>query len=325
MAWLIRRLAGALATVGIVLTLVFAGIHLAPGTPFMPRGDRPPLDAVAVERLRREFGLDRPIPEQYTRYLVALAHGELGESFATHRPVRDLLVDALPNTLVLASAALLLEFLLGMLLGAIQALRTGSRWVELITQCSLFVYSVPTFWLGLMLLLVFGEWLRWLPVGGVVDPAMYHAMGTAGRLTDRLRHLVLPALTLGLVGAAGTARFQYAALRTALQQDFVRSAKAKGLTPRAVVLRHAMPNALLPMVTLIGLSLPMLLTGTVLVETVFAWPGLGRLAADAIATRDYPVVAATTLLASLLVVLGSLMADAMYAVIDPRVRFEAAR
>ncbi|MGE5759743.1 MAG: ABC transporter permease, partial [Gemmatimonadota bacterium] len=185
---------------------------------------------------------------------------------------------------------------------------------------TLFFYSLPTFWLGLVLLLLFGQWLHWLPVGGVTDPALHEALPLAGRVLDRLRHLVLPALTLGLVGAGGTARFQRAALLEALGQDYVRTAQAKGLTGRAVLLRHALPDALLPVISLLGLALPFLLTGAVLVETVFAWPGLGKLAADAILARDYPLVLGTVLLASLAVVAGSLLADVLTAVADPRIR-----
>jgi peptide/nickel transport system permease protein len=316
----VRRLLAAIATVFAVLTLTFAAIHVAPGTPFMPRGDRPPLDSATVARLQAEFGLDRPFQVQYERYLTALAHGELGQSFSERRPVAAMLADAIPNTILLAGAALAIDLLLGLAIGVFQAEHAGGLRDVALTNITLFFYSLPTFWLGLVLLLVFGEWLHWLPVGGVVDPAVHESLNLAGRIGDRLRHLALPALTLGLVGAAGTARFQRAAMMQALGQDFVRSARAKGLTPRRVIWRHALRNALLPYVTLIGLALPFLLTGAVVVESVFAWPGMGKLAADAIATRDYPVVAATTLLASTLVVTGSLLADVLYAALDPRAR-----
>jgi peptide/nickel transport system permease protein len=187
---------------------------------------------------------------------------------------------------------------------------------------TLFLNSVPTFWLGLLVLLVFGEWLRWLPVGGVVDPVLHNSLPWAGRVADRLWHLALPALTLGCVGAAGTARYQRAAVLEVIGQDYVRTARAKGLRERRVVLVHALRNALLPLVTLFGLSFPFLLTGAVLVETVFAWPGMGKLAADAIFRRDYPVVMAAAICASWLVVLGNLLADMLYAVADPRIRVQ---
>jgi peptide/nickel transport system permease protein len=321
-AWLLRRAVAAFAVVVLTVTLVFAAIHAAPGAPFLPTGDRP-LDPAREAALRRRFGLDQPLVVQYGRYLAALVHGDLGESFSQQRPVRAALAAAIPNTLLLAAAALALDFLLGLALGTIQAARVGGRTDTVLTAATLLVYSLPTFWLGLMLLLVFGEQLRWFPVGGVVDPVLHDTLSLPGRLFDRLHHLALPALTLGLVGAAGTARFQRAAILDHLGQEFVRTARAKGLG-EGRVLAHALRNALLPWATLLGLALPFLLTGSVVVETVFAWPGMGKLAADAIAARDYPVVTAVALVTTLLVVAGSLLADLLYAALDPRIR-QAAR
>jgi peptide/nickel transport system permease protein len=318
--WLARRIVSAAATLLAVLTLVFTAVHLAPGTPFMPRGDRPPLDAAAVARLQARFGLDQPIPVQYGRYLAALAHGELGESFSARRPVAAMLVDAIPNTLLLAGAALAIEFILGLVLSVYQGTHAGSARDRALTQVTLLFYSMPTFWLGLVLLLVFGERLHWLPVGGIVDPAMHASFGAVGRIVDRLRHLLLPALTLGLIGAAATARFERPAVIAATRAEFVQSARAQGVRPHRILWAHVIRNALLPYITLAGLAYPVLLTGAVVVESVFAWPGMGKLAADAIATRDYPVVMAATLLATVMVVVGNLLADCCYAVADPRIR-----
>lgn len=318
-AWLLRRLAAGIAIVFAVVTLIFAAIHLAPGRPFLAADGRP-MDPAAVERMRRAFGLDRSLPEQYARYLGALAHGELGQSFSQKRPVAAALASALPNTVLLTATALLIDFVLGIAIGVFQAAHVRRRSDVALTNLTLFFYSLPTFWLGLVLLLVFGQWLHWFPVGGITDPVLYDALPFGGKVLDRLRHLALPALTLGLVGAGGTARFQRAALLETLGQDYVRTARAKGLTERAVLVRHALRDALLPVLTLLGLALPFLLTGAVLVETVFAWPGLGKLAADAIAARDYPLVLGTTLLASTAVVLGSLLADLVTGVADPRIR-----
>ncbi len=320
-AWLLRRLAAALAIIFAVVTLCFAAIHLAPGTPFLPGQDRP-IDPAVVERLRARFGLDQPLPVQYARYLRALVRGDLGESFSQRRPVVDAIASAIPNTLVLTGTALAIDFLLGVLIGVVQAARARRRLDVALTNATLFFYSLPTFWLGLLLLLVFGQWLDWFPVGGVTA-VLHDSMPLALRLLDRLKHLALPALTLGLVGAAGTARYQRAALLEALGEDYARTARAKGLTEPRVLMDHALRNALLPIVTLLGLALPFLLTGAVVVETVFTWPGLGKLAADAIAGRDYPLVIATTLISSVLVVLGSLIADLLTAAADPRVRLRA--
>ena len=321
-AWLLRRVGAALLTVLAVVTLVFFAIHLAPGTPFLPSGDRP-LDPAVEAGLRARFGLDRPLGAQYVSYLGELARGDLGESFSQQRPVGEALAQALPNTLALAGSALAIDFVLGTLLGVLMAARAGRRSDRWLGAVTLVVYALPTFWLGLLLLLAFGQWLHWLPVGGVTDPVLYGALGFGGRMADRLRHLLLPALSLGLVGAAGTARFQRAAMLDALGQGFVRTARAGGLSERRV-LGHALRNALLPSITLLGLALPFLLTGSVVVETVFAWPGMGKLAADAIASRDYPVVLAATLVAAVLVVSGSLLADLLYAAADPRIRRETA-
>ena len=323
-AWLLRRLVAALAIIFAVVTLVFFAIHLAPGTPFLPSSDRP-IDPAVEAGLRSRFGLDRPLGAQYVSYLGELARGDLGESFSQQRPVVLALREAIPNTIVLAATALAIELLLGLAIGAAQAAYARRRLDTLLTHTTLFVYSLPTFWLGLVLLMVFGQGLHWFPVGGVVDPVLYQALSPAGRLLDRLRHLALPALTLGLVGAAGTARFQRAAMIEALSQGFVKTARAKGLAESRVLLAHALRNALLPTITLMGLALPFLLTGSVVIETVFAWPGMGKLAADAVLSRDYPVVTATTLAAAALVVAGSLLADILYAVADPRVRRERPR
>ncbi|MGH7613958.1 MAG: ABC transporter permease [Gemmatimonadales bacterium] len=321
-AWLLRRLAAALAIIFAVVTLCFVAIHLAPGTPFLPGQDRP-IDPAVVERLRARFGLDQPLPVQYARYLGALARGDLGQSFSQRRPVADAIASALPNTLLLTGTALAIDFLLGVVIGVVQAARARRRLDVALTNATLFFYSLPTFWLGLVLLLLFGQWLHWFPVGGVTDPVLHDSMSLGLRLLDRLRHLALPALTLGLVGAAGTARYQRAALLEALGEEYARTARAKGLTEPRVLVNHALRNALLPIVTLLGVALPFLLTGAVVVETVFTWPGLGKLAADAIAGRDYPLVIATTLLSSVLVVLGSLLADLLAAAADPRVRLRA--
>jgi peptide/nickel transport system permease protein len=321
-AWLLRRLAAAFAIVLAVVSFAFIAIHLAPGTPFLPEEGRL-INPAAVARLRARFGLDRPLTEQYVRYLAALAHGDLGESFSQRRPVSQAIAGAIPSTVRLAGAALVIDFLLGIALGVFQAARARRRSDAALTSATLFLYSLPVFWLGLVLLLVFGQWLHWLPVGGETDVVLYPYLSFFGKLLDRLKHLALPALTLGVIGAAGTARFQRAALLEVLGQDFIRTARAKGLTQSAVLVRHALRDALLPVIALLGLALPFLLTGAVLIETVFDWPGLGKLATDAIAARDYPLVLAATLLASVAVVIGSLVADVLTAIADPRVRLTA--
>lgn len=321
--WVVRRLAASIAIVWAVVTLTFIVIHAARGSPFLP-GESQDMDAATLARLRRQFGTDRSLAEQYVLYVRNLARGNLGESFSLHRPVADALADALPNTFALALAALVIEFVVGLALGIYQAVRERRVGDIVLGNVSLFVNSVPTFWLGLVLLLLFGSWLHWFPPGGMSDPVLCPGVNSLSCAGDFLRHLTLPALTLGLVGAANTARFQRAAMLEVIRQDYIRSARAKGLRERRVLLVHALRNALLPVITLAGLALPFLFTGAVLVEWVFAWPGMGRLAVTAILQRDYYVVTGAALVTSTMVVLGNLLADLLYAAADPRIRVQGA-
>ena len=318
-AWLVRRLAAAVAIVFGVVTLTFVVIHLAPGSPFLPGPDRP-VDPRVIAALVHRWGLDQPITTQYLRYLRGLLHGDFGFAFSQGITVTQALAAAIPNTLLLAGTALLLDLGGGLLIGILQAARARRTTDVALGNATLFIYSVPTFWLGLVLVFVFSIWLRWLPPTGTTTPGTYESLSFLGRIGDRLLHLILPACTLGLVGAAGTARFQRAALLETLGRDFIRTARAKGLAERRVLLVHALRNALLPFITLVGVSLPFLLTGSVLIEDVFSWPGMGRLATDAVLARDHSLVTAVAIVASTLVVTGSLVADLLYAAADPRIR-----
>ncbi len=318
-----RRAAQALAVVLGVSTLTFVLIHLAPGDPLGGLRESSYASPEFVARAQRYLGLDRPLYVQYLVYLGNLARGNLGESFALHVPVWDLLRPALPNTLLLGAAALVVDFSLGIGIAALQAARPGSRLDRWLSTGTLAVYSVPVFWLGILLSMLFSQALGWLPIGDMRDPIIAAAGTPAQRWVDILRHLVLPAATLGLVGAASTARYQRAALIEALRQDFVRTARAKGLGDRAILLGHALRNALLPTVTLLGLSLPVLLSGAVLVESVFGWPGMGSLAVQSVQRRDYLVVTAAATLTALMVVAGSALADIVYRLADPRTRAAA--
>jgi peptide/nickel transport system permease protein len=317
--WLLRRLVASLAIVFAVITFIFILIHLAPGKPCSEN-----LDPRVCTLLTRQFGLDQPIAVQYWRYLVQLAHGNLGMSFSLRRPVWDALVETVPFTLQLAGVALVFDFVVGLGLGIYQATRVNRLPDLMLGNVTLFIYSLPTFWLAPILLLVFGEKLGWFPVGGASDPIFCPQVDSLYCVADRLWHLVLPATTLGVVGAAGTARFQRAAMLEVASQDYVRTARAKGVPERQIVLRHQLRNALLSFITRFGLAFPFLLTGAVLVETIFAWPGMGRLAFDAILTRDYPVVTASALIASTVVVAGNLLADVLLGFADPRLRVHAA-
>lgn len=317
------RLAHAAAIVFLVATLTFFLLHLAPGDPFTTFSETTLVPPEVVEQQRRNFGLDQPLHVQYARYLGNLVQGDFGYSFREHRPAAAAIASRIPATLTLAAAALIIAFGLGILTGAVQAARPGSRTDDALSIAALGLYSMPVFWLGVMLLMLFGVRLGWLPVGGIVDEAIYSYLSPLGRFANRLEHLVLPALTLGLVGAAVVARYQRAELLDVVHQDFIRTARAKGLSRTAVFVRHGLRNALLPIVTLFGLFFPLLLSGAVLVETVFAWPGMGKLAVDAINGRDYSVVTGIAIVAAAMVVLGNLIADLLYRVVDPRTRGES--
>jgi peptide/nickel transport system permease protein len=314
-----RLLQGVLVVLA-VATLVFVLLHLAPGDPLTVLSDAPQVAPDALAQVRRDFGLDRPVGEQYLRYLLRLVQGDLGISITQHRPVTAALAGAVPQTLLLAAAALLVDFAVGIGIGVAQGRRAGAPADRALSILTITLYSTPVFAFGLLLLGVFGETLGWFPLGGSVDPIRHAGLSGLGRLADRLHHLVLPALTLGLVAAAYTARHQRSALLDVIRQEFVRAARARGLAERAVLLRHALRNALTPTITLAGLAFPALLSGSVLVESVFGWPGMGRLAAEAIGRRDYPIVTAAAILAAAMVVLGNLLADLAARMADPRLR-----
>ena len=319
-----RYLAGRLLqAVGVVLrvtTLTFVLVHLAPGDPIGTALDRPGVTEAVREQWRESFGLDKPLGVQYVRWVANAARGELGFSFSYRRPVRDVLADTLPRTMLLGGLALGLSFLLGVLAGVLQAERPGGARDRWLGRLLLLLYSVPDFWLALVALLVFAYRLPLLPAGGIVDPVMYDYLPAGARVVDRLRHLVLPVVTLTLLSAAAIARYQRAALLDVLPSDWMRTALAKGLSWRAAVRRHAVRNVLLSTITLAGLWLPALATGAVFIEKVFSWPGMGLATVNAIGARDYPLVTAGVLAISVLVVIGALLADLAVAFADPRVR-----
>jgi peptide/nickel transport system permease protein len=318
--YLARRLAQAAMIVAIVAVLTFVLIHLAPGDPFSAVVDNPNVSENVRATLRAQYGLDRPLAEQLVKYLGALTRGELGWSFSHERPVAEVLAMALPNTLLLMVVALVGSFALGILVALIQVARRGSFTDHALSAVSLLFFSMPDFWLAILALLAFTYWIPIFPVGGTVDPVMHDYLSWGGRVVDRLRHLALPAITLTLLASATVARFQRAALLDVLPADYVRTARLKGLTERQILRRHVLRNALLPIITLIGLSFPALLTGAFFIEKIFAWPGMGLAVVSAIATRDYPLVVGGVIIGSIMVTVGSLLADLLYAWADPRLR-----
>jgi peptide/nickel transport system permease protein len=322
---LVRRISLGLGIVFFVVTATFLLIHLAPGDP-VRLWVAPGAGAEEIANARRALGLDKPLSARYVSWLADFIRGDWGVSLVQQRSAVRVILAALPHTLLLSASSLLLTYLGGILVGAVQAIRQRSALDTGLTISTLVIYGMPAYWLAIMLVLVFSYlsarfgWPAWLqfPAMGVTSLDA-EFLGPWGRVADRLRHLALPLVTLAAIGIAGTARFVRGAVLDVRPLPFVRTARAKGVRPLVVEIRHVLRNALLPIITLLGLSLPALFSGTVFVEVIFAWPGMGRVMVDAVGGRDYPVVMATTAVFAMLVVLGNLLADALYALADPRI------
>lgn len=316
--YLLRRFLGSLLLLWGVVTLTFALMQIAPGDPLDLLAD-PNLPPEDLASIRHRYGLDQPMHHQYLSWLGGVLRGDLGVSLRYQRPVAAVLRDTVPNTLRLSVVSLILWLVVGTAMGVWSASRRGSPVDRGITVLGLVVYSLPAFWLGLMLQLIFVWRLHWLPSGGM-SAGSVEELGHWGYFLSSLRHMVLPVLVLGLSGAAGLARYMRSSMLEILSEDFIRTARAKGLDERAVLWKHALRNAAIPLVTLLGLSLPFLLSGAVVTEVIFSWPGMGQLAVNSLLTRDYPMILAVTLLSGSMVVLGNLLADLAYGVVDPRIR-----
>lgn len=315
-----------------VSILVFFGMHLVPGDVAQLLLGEKGTEA-DLQRLRHQLGLDQPVYVQYLRFLVGAMRGDFGVSLRTRQPVIWEIGQALPVTIELSLAALLFAIVFGLLIGAMAAryphspLDTGSMIGVLIGV------SMPVFWTGILLLLVFGGVLGWLPLGGILDEGMDYrritgipffdglVSGNWAVVRSNLQHLILPAVALGAIATAAIARMARSTMLDVLSLDYIRTARAKGVAERRVVTRHALRNALLPVVTLIGLQLGLLLSGAVLTETIFALPGLGRLAITSVLARDYPLVQGVVIIAAVVFVLANLLVDVLYAYLDPRIRY----
>lgn len=317
-AAILRRSAAALALLIVVLTGAFALLEALPGDAAAAFED-PRVPPAQRARLRAVYGLDRPAPERFVRFLGAAARGDWGYSFSHHRPVAQVLGAALPWTLALAGAALALEFGLGIPLGLWAARRAGSAADHALRAGALALWTLPSFWLGLLLLLAFAFGWRLLPPGGVGSPGA-ESWPLGARLVDFARHLALPAAAIGLPAAAATARFVRASLLEIAGEGFLLAARARGLAPGRVVWGHALRAAASPVLQLFGLSLASLLSGSLAVEVVFGWPGLGRVTYEALGARDQPVLLAGATLAAVTVLAGSLVAELAHLALDPRVR-----
>ena len=327
-ALLVRRLLAAVVLVWAVASVTFALVHLAPGDAAELLAP-PSASAADAAALRRELGLDQPVLTQYARWLGRLARGDLGESFAQRRPVRAIVAEAAPVSLALGGASLVLSFAIGTALGVVQGARRGSRLDGALTVLTTTAYAAPSFWLALALVALFTygatvwsfpAWLR-LPAFGVRE-ATGELEGAAAAV-DLVRHAVLPVTVLTVVGAAGVARYARSTAADLVGAEWVRTARAKGAGRARVYARHVAANALPPLVVLLALALPGVVAGSVFVESVFAWPGLGRVLVAAIGARDYPVVLALTVLYAAAVILANLAADLVVPLVDPRRRDRA--
>jgi len=324
----LRRLLLGVAVVWAVVTVTFAALHLAPGDPATLLAG-PGATPAQLDALREAWGLDQPLPVRYGRWLGRFVRGDWGTSLAQGRPVTAVLGSALGPTLLLVGSSLFLSYLVGVAIGSWQAARHRTAWDTGTSVGTLLVYGLPSYWLALVLVMVFSYhaaragWPAWLrfPAFGIAGlDADFLPPGA--RAADRARHLVLPLLTLASIGAAGIARFARGAALEVRRERFVLAARARGLSAARLERRHVLRNALIPVITLLGLSLPALVSGTVFVEVIFAWPGMGRVIVEAVLARDYPVVLATTAVFAALVVIGNALADVLYAVADPRMRRE---
>lgn len=310
-----RRLLQAVPLLIGISLIVFLMIQLAPGDAAeFALGNRATEEDLS--RLRNYLGLDRPWYEQYGRMVRNWAAGDLGVSIIQRRPVRDIIADRLPRTIELLAMSILLSLLIAIPIGVISAMKQYSKVDNAVTVVSFLGVSIPSFWLAIILILIFAVWLKWFPTGGTQTD------GKPFNLIDHLRHLFLPLMVLTLIRTAGWSRYLRSSMLEVLGQDYIRTVRAKGLTERTVLFRHSLRNALIPIITLLGLSLPDIVGGAIITEQIFNWNGLGQLTVSATARRDVPVVMALVMFSGVAIVLGNLLADIAYGWVDPRIKLK---
>jgi len=334
MKWyIIKRLLQIIPVILGVTIIAFALIHLAPGDPARTMLGQHATET-EISEIREKYGLDKPLYVQYFVWLGDVLHGDLGRSILTHEQVATEIAARFPNTIELAIAAMIFAIIIGGLAGIISATKQYSITDYTVMGVALFGISMPVFWLGIMLMMIFGVNLGWLPIGGRIDllipfnrvtgfmvfDSIITANGAA--LISVLRHLILPAIALGTIPMAIIARVTRSSMLEVLRQDFIRTERAKGLTERKVIYKHAIRNAMVPVVTVIGLNFGLLLSGAILTETIFSWPGVGRLVVNAVYARDYPLVIGCILVFALVFVIVNLITDILYTFIDPRIHYE---
>ncbi len=313
--FILQRVGQSAVLLAIVSVIGFAMLHLLPGGPLAQFALTPGMTQADLTRIAHQMGLDRPLPVQYAEWISRILLGDWGHSYRDNQPVLGIIASHLGATLELMVSSTVLAVLLGTWVGVLGAVRRYSLADQLATVGAMVALSIPTFWFGLVAIYVFSVWLGWLPAGNI---------GTVGQdsLGDYAVHLILPTAVLALVTVATWSRYMRASMLDVINQDYIRTARAKGLSRRRVLIHHAMRNALLPMITLAGLQLPTLLSGALVTETVFTWPGMGRLFLDSLGYRDYPVVMGLLMFSAVLVLVGNMLADVLYVVADPRVRLQ---
>ncbi len=319
------------AFIGITL-LTFSLIHLIPGDPVELRAGERGIDAARHARLKAEMGLDDPLYVQYFRYINGVLHGDLGKSFVTKKPILNEFFTLFPATMELSICAMTFAVCIGLPVGILAGVKRGSVFDHTVMAVSLTGYSMPIFWLGILFILFFSVHLGWTPVSGRISALFWLDADTGfmiidawrsnekGALISALRHLVLPAIVLGTIPLAVIARMTRSSMLEVLQADYVRTAKAKGLSPSRVTMIHALRNAMIPVITVIGLQTGVLLAGAILTETIFAWPGVGKWMVESISRRDYPAVQGGILIIATMIILVNLFVDMLYGIINPRIR-----
>jgi len=314
--FILKRLVQAVPLLIGVSIIGFAMMHLAPGGPLAVYTLNPTITAQDIARIKQVFGLDQPMYIQYFKWAYGMFTGNWGNTFFGGRPVLDVIMERVPATFILMGSGMSLAIIIGMLIGILGAVKRYSVFDYLATTGAMVALSFPTFWFGLMTIFLFSLKLGWLPSGG-----MFTLGGDEGIL-DLLMHLILPAVVLALVQVAQWSRYTRSSFLEVINQDYIRTARSKGLTGRRILLRHAFPNALAPLVTLAGIQLPWLFSGALVTETIFGWPGMGRLFVDALTMKEYPVLMGMIMITAIAVIIGNLLADVINAMIDPRLRLE---
>ncbi|WP_332688700.1 ABC transporter permease [Bosea sp. (in: a-proteobacteria)] len=314
LGYVVRRILHSIPLVIGVSIIGFGIMHLAPGGPLAVYTLNPTITVTDIERIRIALGLDQPVHIQYLTWAKSMLTGSWGFTFFGGRPVLEVIVERLPATLILMGTSMALAILIGTLIGMLGAVRRNSIFDYLATTGAMLALSFPTFWFGLMAIYIFAIELRWLPSGGMYE------LGEEGNPWDLLRHLVLPVMVLTLVLVATWSRYARSSFLEVIQQDYIRTAKSKGLGTRQIMTRHAFRNALIPLVALLGVQLPSLFSGALVAETIFSWPGMGRLFVDALNMKEYPILMGMIMFTALFVIVGNLLADIAIALIDPRVK-----